>query len=55
MAQLVTCVPCKDKDLNLDLKHSWETCNPSAGEADTGRSLELTGQPGLPNLQNPGS
>lgn len=26
------------------------TCNPSVGEAESGRSLELTGYPDWPNL-----
>ena len=52
VAQSVKCLLCKYEDLSSDphnpfkkpsmVQHSWDS---SAGEAETGESLELIGQP----------
>lgn len=61
MVQLVILVK-KAEDLGLNTQHSRKklgmaecACNPSAVEAETGGSLEFTGQPASPNSRTPGS
>lgn len=48
------CSPCKHKNLSSDPQCDYENlgavvqvCNPAAGKAETGGSLELPGQPVL--------
>lgn len=61
MVQLVILVK-KAEYLGLNTQHSRKklgmaecACNPSAVEAETGGSLEFTGQPASPNSRTPGS
>lgn len=57
---MITCWLDKTQDLSLDPQHPQKkpstaahTCSTSAGEAEAGRSLELTGWPnGLAELVN---
>lgn len=44
LIELVKCLLCKDEDLSL-IPMVVHTCKPRAGEAETGESLGLTGQP----------